>query len=722
LPHGPMAVACAPHYAEVRTPCGCDHGAAAAPSPIVDMSEKVGEWFRHILCLPDTPTPPDLEQVNIVHAWADPHNLGLKRRQISPFLPVGSLKVGVERNPGTKLILPEEARQLLRSIPRPQQNRLPTKGQDAEETLRELGVLRRSCQLAGHLFMDISFRISTGSKVAAVLRPSQIARHEGLPPSMDWRLFRGRPRADDVQQGELGDCWFLSSLAALAEFQEGRLLHALLPGQNSVSDVGAYIVRLCLGGRWRSILVDDHFPCIGGGMYYTQLAYCVTKRQQLWASLIEKAFAKACGSYEAIRGGEASEALEMLTGWPCTMVVLGRPGFDPEMLWATLCSSRDAAFLMTCSTKSVHSRSLERDHVYSLLDVHEVADSKGEIVRLLKIRNPHARSKWEGEWSDSSARWTPELRMRLGCPEGGSPQVFFMAFDDFIREFAHCTICRICSSEWHEAREPVHLPGSGMAPCAGVEVEASEITECCISLVQPSMRLRGGPFHPQQSGPLACMGFVLLPLDSGGKLSICASAVAQFRHAATVSADCWLQAGRHLLVPLSVHQGPSLEATWAFVSSRRVSLKERPLDAQTLKHAWAAYARDRDPEGIPFHGATLRLGKSDAGAVVACAENPTERYLQLQLSFRSQCMRYSRGLAEVSDWLPPHSGKILQVAEPHGSEEKVVTWHQSHTFRMTDQAPETPWHSPALQGGSLDLHRPFQRTRGTTDDSWCTQQ
>lgn len=77
------------------------------------------------------------------------------------------------------------------------------------------------------------------------------------------KVFRGLPSADDVVQGELGDCWFLSSLAALAEFQEGRWVRALLPCQETLSETGAYVVRLCIGGRWRNIIVDDRLPCIG---------------------------------------------------------------------------------------------------------------------------------------------------------------------------------------------------------------------------------------------------------------------------------------------------------------------------------------------------------------------------------------------------------------------------------------------------------------------------
>jgi len=637
-----------------------------------------------------------------------------------------------------------DVKQLVRHVPRPR----PPRSQDnavlpagSQPMLLELREAELAFQATGHQFTDAFFRIPIGGRVTTVLRPQQITRHDGRslgsddmsglfaampvglggdeivglfgatpsrPPSprSEWRLFRGRPRADDVQQGELGDCWFLSSLAALAEFQHGRFVRALLPGQETVSQAGAYVVRLCLGGRWTGVLVDDLLPCLGGGMYHTQLAYCVTKRQQLWASIIEKGFAKACGSYEALRGGEASEALEMLTGWPCSMIIFERPDFDPEMLWAALCSARDVAFLMICSTKTVRSRSLEADHVYSLLDVQEVVSSRGDLVRLLKIRNPHARSKWQGAWSDSSALWTPHLRRQLDCPEGGRPQVFFMAFDDFLLEFAHCTICKIQSSEWHEARMPVELPGG--CPRTGLEVEASEMTECSISLMQPGQRLRGGAYHPQPSEPAACIGFILLRLEGGhgGLRQGSVVALAQMQHSGAVSTDCWLPPGRYLLVPLSVRRGLPLPATWAFVSSKKVKLSERKLEQEALKTAWMAYARETDPQGEDFHGAVLRLGKSEAGAVVVLVENLTDKHLRVQFAFKSDCLRFSRGKSEVIDWLAPGYGQILQVAQPSSDLEKPVFWSETHTFRMTPHVPQQAWHNPPINP-IMDLHGPM---------------
>jgi hypothetical protein len=43
-----------------------------------------------------------------------------------------------------------------------------------------------------------------------------------------------------------------------------------------------------------------------------------------------------------------------------------------------------------------------------LIQTFEV-QNKGEIERLLKIRNPWGMYEWRGKWSDKSEMWTPEL-------------------------------------------------------------------------------------------------------------------------------------------------------------------------------------------------------------------------------------------------------------------------------------------------------------------------
>ncbi|CAK0863783.1 unnamed protein product [Prorocentrum cordatum] len=427
-----------------------------------------------------------------------------------------------------------------------------------ESVLAELRSVELSCKLAGESFVDHEFPALVCGRVTRWCRPREIGHHDGQPldakgwsplraSKPGWKLFRGAPQADDVRQGELGDCWFLSSLAALAEFEEGRFVRALLPEQTELSPAGAYVVHLCLGGRWRSVLVDDRLPCIGGQGFYTQLAYCATGRLQLWASLIEKGFAKACGSYEAVRGGQANQALSVLTGWPCTTINFDRHGFDPEVLWATLCSSKAAGFLMTCSTGSGEAQGMVPNHVHSLMDVADARDTNGRLVHLLKIRNPHGKTKWRGPWSPGSPEWTPELRRALGCSGDAGSGVFFMALDDFLHLFVQCTICRI-HSEWCEVREELTLPGGSQVPCAALELEVFETTECAVSLVQLEERLRGGPLWQGDVEPLACIGFVLLSM--GGADAPVAVAAANLRCRAAASAECWLKPGMtYLMAP-----------------------------------------------------------------------------------------------------------------------------------------------------------------------------
>ena len=54
-----------------------------------------------------------------------------------------------------------------------------------------------------------------------------------------WTVFRDVPRAEDIMQGQLGDCWFISALSVLAE--RPQLLHRVVVS-NTVSKEGAYMV------------------------------------------------------------------------------------------------------------------------------------------------------------------------------------------------------------------------------------------------------------------------------------------------------------------------------------------------------------------------------------------------------------------------------------------------------------------------------------------------
>ena len=125
-------------------------------------------------------------------------------------------------------------------------------------------------------------------------------------------------------------------------------------------DVGLYGVRLFLRGAWTTVVVDDFIPCHGGGAFTadgTGLAGDVSasaagtprrrggsgKQQQprdetlfgLWPLIIEKAWAKAAGSYAAAfntnfeAGHTAEEVLHCLTGGSATR--LGHParGYGP---------------------------------------------------------------------------------------------------------------------------------------------------------------------------------------------------------------------------------------------------------------------------------------------------------------------------------------------------------------------------------------------------------
>jgi calpain-15 len=60
----------------------------------------------------------------------------------------------------------------------------------------------------------------------------------------------------------------------------------------------------------------------------------------------------------------------------------------------------------------------------------------------LKLRNPWGHQEWNGDWSDLSDRWTPELKEKLygSVKDDG---VFFMSLEDYANFYRSTTICKI---------------------------------------------------------------------------------------------------------------------------------------------------------------------------------------------------------------------------------------------------------------------------------------
>ena len=183
---------------------------------------------------------------------------------------------------------------------------------------------------------------------------------------------------------------------------------------------GCYQVRLCHNGEWQTVILDDLFPCDSNGC----LIYSQATKRQLWVPLIEKAVAKLNGSYESLIAGQTVEGLSTLTGYPCDSIRLeantsgnDNDAVDLELIWVRLLSMKEAGYAMgaSCGRTDIKddnvftNKGLLPRHAYSVLNVKEIQGNQ-----LIQLRNPWGRYTWTGDWSESSSKWTPEIRKALG--------------------------------------------------------------------------------------------------------------------------------------------------------------------------------------------------------------------------------------------------------------------------------------------------------------------
>uniref|UniRef100_A0A8C5QFB2 Uncharacterized protein n=1 Tax=Leptobrachium leishanense TaxID=445787 RepID=A0A8C5QFB2_9ANUR len=309
--------------------------------------------------------------------------------------------------------------------------------------------LHQQCLHQGKLFEDPTFPAEPQS-----LGYNELGPWSSNTRSIQWR----RPQEicplprfvcddmkwTDVCQGELGNCWFLAAAASLTLYP-ALMAQVVPPGQSFTAEyAGIFHFKFWQFGEWVDVVVDDRLPTRGGELCFVSSV----QKAEFWAALMEKAYAKLNGSYEALSGGWINEAFVDFTGGLDESIDLQLP---LPNLFPLIQRAVEKRSLMGISinianqyeSETTTPEGLVKGHAYSVIGVYEL-EQNDRKVQLLRLRNPWGKVEWNGRWSDNSPVWSlldPALLAKLHVQQEDGE--FWMQMEDFMRHFNMLEICNL---------------------------------------------------------------------------------------------------------------------------------------------------------------------------------------------------------------------------------------------------------------------------------------
>lgn len=127
---------------------------------------------------------------------------------------------------------------------------------------------------------------------------------------------------NDVRQGSLGDCYLMAALMSVARTDPQCIRDMVKDNGNGTYTVRFFLDRLgmsLIGRGTKEVTVDARVPTHpGGSPRYAKTGDQTIQdgetRYELWAMIVEKAWAKLKGGYPQIAGGNPGKAMEAITG------------------------------------------------------------------------------------------------------------------------------------------------------------------------------------------------------------------------------------------------------------------------------------------------------------------------------------------------------------------------------------------------------------------------
>ncbi|KAK9956454.1 hypothetical protein ABG768_014187 [Culter alburnus] len=278
---------------------------------------------------------------------------------------------------------------------------------------------------------------------------------EKFPLKLEWKrpseicsnpqFILGGANRTDICQGDLGDCWLLAAIACLT--LNDIVLKRVVPHDQSFSEnyAGIFHFQFWRYGEWVDVIVDDRLPTYKDQLVFTRSG----QKNEFWSALLEKAYAKLHGSYEALKGGNSLEAMEDFTGGVTEFYEITEA---PKELYNIMKKALKRGSLMGCAIDTLvptaqrtkTASGLVRGHAYSVTGVEQGKrkDGKDLMIRLVRIRDPWGVAPppacKSNDWAALAK--SEQDKERLRPTEQGE---FWMCFEEFQKNFTKLEICNL---------------------------------------------------------------------------------------------------------------------------------------------------------------------------------------------------------------------------------------------------------------------------------------